>query len=129
MPAVPESAGGTPHHPAQRGGTVLSIARLPESHSDRPTYTEIFRSAEMSVGVYSLPAGAFDPQSPHTEDELYHIREGYGVLRVGETDHPVSPGTMIYVPSSVPHRFHSIRQSIVALVIFAPPEGNHGSTG
>ncbi len=112
------SAAGT-----RREGVVLSMANVPGAHGKEPVYTEMLRSSELSVGVYSIPAGTFDPQSPHSEDELYYVREGYGLLRVGETDHPVSPGAVIYVPATVPHRFHSIRQSIVAMVVFAPPEG------
>lgn len=27
----------------------------------------------MSMGLYVLPAGGTDPQSPHTEDEVYYV--------------------------------------------------------
>jgi hypothetical protein len=31
---------------------------------------------DLSCGTYSLPAGGSDPQSPHTEDELYILTRG-----------------------------------------------------
>jgi hypothetical protein len=34
-------------------------------------YLEFLRVPAMSAGLYVLPAGAADPQHPHSEDELY----------------------------------------------------------
>lgn len=31
-------------------------------------YLELLRKPSLSLGVYRLPAGGVDPQSPHTED-------------------------------------------------------------
>jgi hypothetical protein len=38
---------------------------------DAPRFEEQLRSADLSLGTYSLPAGTVDDQSPHTEDEIY----------------------------------------------------------
>ena len=122
LPPTPV-AGAAPSLPGL-GALALSVARLTWTHDGKVVFRELFRSSEFSVGVYALPAGASDPQAPHTEDEIYYILEGFGALRVGETDLPAVPETILYVPATVAHRFHSIRQSIVALVIFAPPEGS-----
>ncbi|MCK7526822.1 MAG: cupin domain-containing protein [Ignavibacteriales bacterium] len=32
----------------------------------------------MSMGLYVLPTGGGDPQSPHTEDEVYYVVSGRG---------------------------------------------------
>lgn len=85
-------------------------------------YREFLRVPDMSAGVYVLPAGADDPQQPHAEDELYHVLAGRAVLRVGEDDHPVAGGSVVYVPARVPHRFHSITEDLRVLVVFAPSE-------
>jgi mannose-6-phosphate isomerase-like protein (cupin superfamily) len=89
-----------------------------------PDYRELFRNARLSVGVYSIPAEGIDRQSPHTEDEIYYVAAGEGILRIGETDHPATVGTVLFVPAAVRHRFHSVRQPLVLLVLFAPPEGS-----
>ena len=48
------------------------------SRSDR-LYYEFFRAPALSLGLYVLPAGAADPQSPHTEDEVYYVVNGSGL--------------------------------------------------
>jgi hypothetical protein len=42
-----------------------------ERASEGQRYREFLRVPDLSAGLYVLDAGATDPQSPHTEDELY----------------------------------------------------------
>ena len=85
-------------------------------------YHEFIRHPALSVGLYELPAGAPDPQQPHTEDEVYYVIAGAGQIRVGDEDRPVQTGTTVYVAAGVPHRFHSITADLRILVFFAPAE-------
>lgn len=85
-------------------------------------YLEFLRRASMSAGLYVLEAGATDAQRPHAEDEAYYALSGRAQLTVGETEQAVGPGSFIYVPQHVPHRFHSIEERLVLLVLFAPAE-------
>lgn len=85
-------------------------------------YHEFLRVPAMSAGIYQLAAGVDDPQQPHTEDELYYVVQGEGVIRVGDEDQPVAPGTLIFVAANVPHHFHSIAEALTVLVFFAPAE-------
>jgi len=87
-------------------------------------YFEFLREPSMSLGLYELPAGGEDLQSPHGEDEVYVVTAGRARIRVGEEDRAVTPGSVVYVPARVPHRFHSIESALSALVFFAPPEGS-----
>jgi mannose-6-phosphate isomerase-like protein (cupin superfamily) len=89
-------------------------------------YLEFFRIPQMSLGVYKLEAGALDAQEPHTEDEIYYIASGRGMITVGDEDRPVQPGNIIFVGANINHRFHSITEDLLLLVFFAPAEG-HGS--
>ena len=84
-------------------------------------FLEFLRSDTLSVGVYELPAGDTDPQQPHTEDEVYYVIQGQGMIRVGDEDRPVKSGSMVYVDEAVEHRFHSITEDLKILVMFAPP--------
>ncbi len=90
-------------------------------------YFEFLRTASMSCGLYVLPAGAIDDQEPHTEDEVYHVVRGRAMIRVGTEDLPVEPGSIVFVPAGVDHRFHSIEQSMEVLVVFAPAEGSQSA--
>ena len=82
-------------------------------------YLEFLRVPSLRVGLYVLAAGAHDGQQPHTEDEVYHVVRGRGVIRVGEEDRPVRPGTVVFVAAGVSHHFHSITEELGLLVFFS----------
>jgi len=94
------------------------------------SYLEFLRVPALSAGLYILPAGGVDPQQPHTEDEVYYVVEGRGIIRVGTEDRPIEPGTVVFVAAQVEHRFHSISEDLKLLVFFAPAEyANEASVG
>jgi mannose-6-phosphate isomerase-like protein (cupin superfamily) len=88
-------------------------------------YHEFFRTHDLSVGVYVLPAGGTDPQGPHTEDEVYHVVSGRATIRVGEEERIVQAGSVVFVGADVPHRFHDIEEELTVLVVFGPAEYTH----
>ena len=83
----------------------------------------VIRSELLSVGLYVLPAGGVDDQTPHAEDEVYYVIDGRAVLDIDGEDHPVVPGSILYVRAEVPHRFHSISEELSVLVFFASGKG------
>jgi mannose-6-phosphate isomerase-like protein (cupin superfamily) len=83
---------------------------------------ELLRSDLLSVGVYLLPPGGTDDQTPHNEDEVYYVVRGRGILRVGDEDHPVRQGTLLFVPAEAVHFFRDITEELVLVVFWAPPE-------
>src|SRR5262249_11581563 len=89
--------------------------------TDRP-YLEFLRVPSLSAGLYVLPAGGTDAQQPHAEDEVYHVIGGRGAIRVAQEARLVGPGTVVFVPAGVEHRFHSITEDLTLLVFFAPAE-------
>ena len=97
---------------------IYHIAKL--RHPER--YQEFLRVPALSAGMYVLGVGATDPQRPHREDEIYYVTSGRGMIRVGTEDRPVEPGSIVYVPPRVEHRFHSITEELRILVVFAPAE-------
>lgn len=91
-------------------------------------WLEFLHSADLSVGLYVLGAGATDLQSPHTEDEVYWIVSGRGWITVGEEARAVRAGSVVFVAATVPHRFHDIDDELVILVAFGPAEGSRAAT-
>ena len=83
---------------------------------------KVLGSDLLSVGLYLLPEGGTDHQSPHNEDEVYYAVSGRAKLRVGEEDHRVQPGTVMFVPALAVHFFHDIEEELVVVVFWAPPE-------
>jgi mannose-6-phosphate isomerase-like protein (cupin superfamily) len=85
-------------------------------------YLEFLRVPALSAGVYVLPAGGADVQSPHKEDEMYYVVRGRARMRAGSEDQAVSAGSIIFVAAGVDHRFYDIAEELVVLVFFAPAE-------
>jgi mannose-6-phosphate isomerase-like protein (cupin superfamily) len=85
-------------------------------------YHEFLRRPSMSCGIYVLEAGSDDPQTPHGEDEIYHVLDGSATVEVDGEQRPVGPGDTVFVAARVPHRFHSIERRLELLVLFAPAE-------
>ena len=85
-------------------------------------YREFLRVPDLSAGLYVLGPGASDPQSPHAEDELYHVVSGRGRITVGDETREVGAGSLVFVAATVPHRFHDITERLVVLVVFGPAE-------
>jgi len=87
-------------------------------------YSEFLRVPALSAGVYVLAAGAVDRQSPHTEDEIYYVVRGHGRFHHGDQESAADPGDVLFVPAREEHRFHSITEELVLLVVFGPAEGS-----
>jgi mannose-6-phosphate isomerase-like protein (cupin superfamily) len=85
-------------------------------------YHEFLSVPDLSGGLYVLEAGAADPQSPHSEDELYVVVSGRGRIVVGGETGPVGPGSVVFVAAGVPHRFIDITERLVIVVVFGPAE-------
>jgi mannose-6-phosphate isomerase-like protein (cupin superfamily) len=85
-------------------------------------YLEFLRVPAMSAGVYFLPKGAKDPQSPHREDEMYYVVKGKAKMVIGGEHSGVAAGSVIFVEAEAEHRFYDIEEDLVALVFFAPAE-------
>jgi len=94
-------------------------AEIRRQQSSGSPYREFLRVPALSSGVYSLPAGATDLQSPHDEDEVYFVLSGSGRVRVEGEERPVGPGSILYVGATSEHSFFEIDEDITLLVFFA----------
>lgn len=103
--------------------TSFGIADLLRSQAARGRpYHEFLREASMSIGLYVLPAGSVDGQSPHAEDEAYVVMSGAGRFTAGDETREVAAGDVLFVGAGVPHHFHRVTDELHLIVLFAPPE-------
>ncbi len=103
--------------------SVWSLDTLENTRQDaQKLYLEFLHEPAISAGLYTLEAGSTDPQSPHTEDEIYVVLEGRARMLIGTRDFEVNPGDTIFVPAHLEHRFHSITETLKVIVVFAPAE-------
>jgi mannose-6-phosphate isomerase-like protein (cupin superfamily) len=102
---------------------AFELAQLiSQQKSSDKLYLEFLKVPDLSMGLYVLPADSTDPQSPHTEDEVYYVVSGQAMIKVGEENREVRAGSIVYVARNVEHRFHSIEEELRVLVFFAPAE-------
>lgn len=96
-----------------------ALARLAPGAHD---FAEVVRApnGSLSITVARWPAGSVDDQTPHTEDEVYHVVAGRATLVVGDVRQPVAPGTVAYVAAGVEHRFVDIGEDLEVLVFWSP---------
>ena len=110
-----------PHKPQRTN--VFEFSELLARSSEK--YLEFVRISAFSVGIYVLESGATDPQTPHSEDEVYYVVCGRAKMKTdSEGDFKsfdVSPGTIIFIPARVIHSFYDIRDRLAVLVFFGAP--------
>lgn len=105
----------------QEAMAAFALSRIAEQRrATGESWLEFFRVPALSLGLYVLPAGGEDPQSPHGQDEVYYVVSGRGTLRVNGQDTPAVPGAILYVAAEAEHRFHAIEEELTLLVFFAP---------
>jgi len=95
----------------------MTRARARDGYAER-----VLSSDLLSVGVYVLPAGGEDTQTPHREDEVYYVVRGSSRFRAGAEEAAVGPGTLLFVGAGADHRFFDIEEELVIVVFWAPPE-------
>ena len=100
---------------------------ITQNTDSNKAYLEFLKVPDLSMGLYTLPAGGVDPQSPHTEDEVYYVVSGKAKIQVADENRDVQAGSIVYVAKNVEHRFHSIEQDLTVLVFFAPAEYSNKS--
>lgn len=106
---------------------IVAAGAFAAPDSTGATYAEQFRRPDLSIGTYSLRAGAIDPQRPHTEDEVYAVTSGRGRFTGGDQTIDVAAGSVFFVPAGEAHRFHDITEDLAVLVLFAPAYGSRAT--
>ena len=104
-------------------GEVLDLAAAMANLSrERHDFAEVFRSPDdsLSLTVARWPVGSTDDQTPHTEDEVYHVTAGRAVLVVAGERRPVAAGSVAFVAAGVEHRFAEIEEDLETLVFWSP---------
>lgn len=111
--------------PSEAAWQVFSLEELSAKVAgSEPRFFEFLRVPSLSGAVYRLPKGSKDMQAPHLEDEVYFVAEGRARLRVGDTEHEVRPGTILFVQATADHSFFDVEEDLTLLTFFgssSPP--------
>jgi mannose-6-phosphate isomerase-like protein (cupin superfamily) len=93
-------------------------AKLDPSRHD---FDEFFFGEQLSLTLVRWLAGEVDTQTPHSEDEVYHVVSGRARITVAGESRDVTAGSIVFVAAGVEHRFHDIEEDLLTLVFWAPP--------
>lgn len=106
-----------PARPAREAFDLTALAQA--AAEEGRGWTQFLDRPTLRCGLYRLPAGGTDGQSPHDEDEVYHVVKGRAVLVVDGEPVPVAPGSVVFVAAEVEHRFVDIEEDLEVLVFFS----------
>lgn len=98
--------------------TSIDEVRADREAHGRP-WQEFIRVPDLFTGLYEIPAGGEDRQSPHDADEVYYIISGRATALVEGERIAVEPGSVLYVAKDKEHRFVEITEDLSVLVFFA----------
>lgn len=100
---------------------IFRMAELKEKQVNAgDPWLEFLNVPALMAGLYELPAGADDHQTPHARDEIYYVMGGRAEIVVEGKRRRIGPGDVIYVRRDAEHRFEKIDADLSLLVIFAP---------
>jgi quercetin dioxygenase-like cupin family protein len=63
----------------------------------------VTRSESLTLGVASLPPGGALHEHRHTQEEVYLVLEGSGLVRVGAEELLVEAGSAVFIPGDALH--------------------------
>ena len=99
---------------------LFDIKSLERKRADSGTaYLEFLDRDSMDLGVYHLPKGGEDRQSPHELDEVYYVAAGKAKIEVEGERRDVEKGRIIFVAARARHRFVEIKEDLTLLVFFS----------
>jgi len=102
-----------------KSSVIKALQNLSDKRDD--TFIKVLAHGSMSVEIYR-PVN-IDPQTPHTQDELYVIISGSGSFYMNGEINPFQQGDILFVPAGKEHRFVNFTGDFATWVIFYGPEG------
>lgn len=125
-PSNPKTRGEN-HNSVIKIGTTTSanyeqfpIADLQSKRVDTgQRYLPFLNRSTLNCGIYALPAGSKDEQSPHELDEVYYVLSGKAKFTVEDKVSEVKAGDILFVAAKAKHHFHDITADLELLVFFS----------
>jgi mannose-6-phosphate isomerase-like protein (cupin superfamily) len=95
-----------------------------------------FGSRNLSITWVEGEPGSGQPIDSHPgKEQVYVIVRGRGLMRVGDEEEEVGPGTMVFIPSGAGHAIRNTGEEPLVYVSATsppfelPPEGSWGAYG
>jgi len=109
----------------QKINLAEALARLPGPQGERSV--ALFEHGSLVVKLYA-PRGS-DPQTPHSEDEVYVVAQGTGEFVCGGARQTFGVNDVLFAAAGVEHRFENFSDDFAVWVFFYGPEGGEIDRG
>jgi len=100
-------------------GFQEALAKLPEAGGQR--FVTLFTHGSLQLEVYA-PRG-FDPQKPHSRDEVYIVVSGHGEYVCEGARQKFEAGDFLFAAAGEAHWFERFSDDFAVWVLFYGPEG------
>jgi len=88
-----------PAHGPVRWRTLVSADRTP---------TEALTVGVVEIDAAEAGDSVVSTPHRHAQAEVYYVLSGRGVVTIDGTDHPVDPGSTVFIPGGAAHRTRSL---------------------
>jgi mannose-6-phosphate isomerase-like protein (cupin superfamily) len=104
------------------------------SMPERLTFGEVEILVKASAATTGGALTVFEENEPvdtplhvhEHEDELFYVLEGEHVIQVGEREHRVGPGELVFAPRGIPHAQRRVVPSRGRTLVLTAPGGLEG---
>ena len=113
-----------PPKPAKLTATVVGLDAAPSAlaPNGKAQITHLARGYNAYVGHLRMEGGGVVPVHRDFTEEFIHVLEGSGTITIDGAEHPVGPGTTIYMPAEAEVSYKNGPDPMVAIQVFAGPE-------
>ncbi len=118
---TPVAASAPPVDLARRLVVPIGEAEVRLAPKGGATITILARGDNAFVGKLTMPAGGAVPEHRDPTEEYIHVLSGSGTITIDDVDHPLAPGTTVYMPADAKVRYQNGDAPLVALQVFAGP--------
>jgi mannose-6-phosphate isomerase-like protein (cupin superfamily) len=90
--------------------------RVNEGISSRPLLNKDTPTDTLNIGQFTMEPGAGQHPHAHEDEEAWLVLEGAGVVRLGDTEHPISRGMAALAPVGTVHCFKNTGDTPMTVV-------------
>jgi len=73
-----------------------------------------------SMRKFDVSPGGYTPKHSHAHEHEVFVLSGSGVVVEGEVEHPLRPGTVVFVPPNALHQFRNTGASPLEFLCLIP---------
>jgi len=104
--------------PTPQKSEIFNVRRiLNEKAHNKSALIDVVKASHMEVRLKQFLPGDTGPQITHQTDVLFYVVRGQGKVNIEDKEEPLKTGTILFIPKGANHRFHSITERMVLLVV------------